>query len=319
MIDHQEIVGISEIRRAQTVLANQIRRTPIGSSQLLSRRFGLELFFKQEIFQKTGAFKVRGVLNKLHFMSPEEQSRGVIALSTGNHAQALAWSASRIGIRSTIVMPVNSAQSKIEATKGYGGEVVLTDRDLIQVSHEIQEKRKMTMVHPYDDPHVIAGQGTMGIEIFKDLPRIETIIVSVGGGGMLAGVATAIKNLSPQTRIVGVEPVGASSMYDSLKAKRVITPTTIDTVADGLAAPSAGDLTYQIISRLVDEFVIVSDAMIVKSMVMLLEYSKILVEPAAAATLAVILDQKIKFRKDERVLCLLCGGNIDMRILKELL
>ena len=211
------LITPSDIRAAREVIAGRIHRTPVVSSATLGERVGVRLHLKLEMFQKTGSFKPRGVLNKLHHLSAEETRRGVISLSAGNHAQALAWASARSGIASTIVMPATSVRSKIDATRMYGGEVILTEGDLLQACRTIQEERGLHLVHPFDDPMVIAGQGTVGLEILDDLPEVDVVFVGIGGGGLISGTATALKAGRPGVRVIGVEPEGAAAMSRSLE------------------------------------------------------------------------------------------------------
>lgn len=182
MGDRQPLIELDQVLAAQSRISERVHRTPMISSSYLSSVTGLDLHFKLELFQKTGSFKPRGVLNKLHHLTAEERERGVITVSAGNHGQALAWGASQVGVASTIVMPANAVESKVEATRGYGGEVVLTERGLLETMEEIRSERDLTLVHPFDDPHIIAGQGTVGLEIAEDAPRVENVVVGIGGG-----------------------------------------------------------------------------------------------------------------------------------------
>ncbi len=313
------LVELPQIVAAQKVIAGRLHHTPVMGSTSLSRRLGVNLFFKMELFQKTGSFKPRGVLNKLQHLTPQEKARGVITLSAGNHAQALAYAATFSGIRSTVVMPSGSIQGKIEATKGYGGEVILTEGNLLEECLRIQEERGLTLIHPFDDPLIIAGAGTVGMEILEDLPDVEAVIVGIGGGGLISGVATAIKSQKPATRIIGVEPVGAPGMTRSLQSGAPVHLDRIQTIADGLAAPFAGKYTLAHVQKYVDEIVLVSDEEIIEAMVLLLERCKVVAEPAAAATLAPLLAQKGGIAAGTTVVCLLSGGNIDRQRLRSIL
>src|SRR5687767_5693516 len=204
------LVSLDAIRDAQRAIAAHVHRTPVAGSSHLSARANARVVLKLELFQKTGSFKARGVVNTLRQLSDDERRRGVVSLSAGNHAQALAWGASRLGVRATIVMPVMAARSKVDATRGYGGEVIQTDGDLLATALQVQRARELTLVHPFDDPRVIAGQGTVGLEILEDVADVDVIIVACGGGGLISGVAAAAKALKPSVRVIGVEPVGAA-------------------------------------------------------------------------------------------------------------
>ena len=296
-----------------------MHRTPLLGSSYLGEQVGVQLSFKLELFQKTGSFKPRGVLNKLHHMSSEDRQKGVITLSAGNHAQALAWAATQSGISSTVVMPATSLRGKIEAARGYGGEVVLTDGDLLETCLTVQQERGLTLVHPFDDPKIIAGQGTVGAEILEDAPEVDAVIVGVGGGGLISGVATILKAEKPDVKVIGVEPEGASAMSQSLGRGEPVHLDRVDTIADGLAAPFAGEHTLAHVQSYVDELAIVSDEQIVEAMGLILERCKVLAEPAAASTLAALLSGKVSLPRGCRVVCVLSGGNVDRERLKVLL
>jgi threonine dehydratase len=315
----EPLVQLSDVLAAREVVAGKIHLTPVHGSAHLSADAGARVTLKLESFQKTGSFKVRGVLNKLHHLGPGERSRGVVTLSAGNHAQALAWGATRLGIPSVVVMPAGAVRSKIEATRGYGGEVVLTEGDLLSAVLEIQRDRDLVLVHPFDDPLVIAGQGTVGLEIVEQVPDVDLVVVGVGGGGLISGVATAVAALRPEARIVGVEPEGAAAMTRSLERGEPVQLDRLETVADGLAAPFAGRHTLAHVQRRVSEIVTVPDEAIVRGMRILLERCKVVAEPAAAAPLAALLDRRVAVDPDERVVLVVSGGNVDAERLKRLL
>jgi threonine ammonia-lyase medium form len=315
----RDLIEQDDILAAREVITGQVHRTPVMSSSYLGRQASVQLHFKLELFQKTGSFKPRGVLNKLHHLSPEDKQKGVITLSAGNHAQALAWAATRSGIPSTVVMPATSVRSKVEATRSYGGEVVLTEGDLLGTCLTIQKERSLTLVHPFDDPMIIAGQGTVGLEILEDVPEVDAVIVGVGGGGLISGIATALKAEKPEVKVIGVEPEGASAMTQSLQRGEPVHLDRVDTVADGLAAPFAGQHTLAHVQAYVDDLVIVSDQEIVEAMSLILERCKVVAEPAAASTLAALLSGKISLPRGSTVVCVLSGGNVDRERLKALL
>ncbi|MFQ6124170.1 MAG: threonine/serine dehydratase [Candidatus Heimdallarchaeota archaeon] len=314
-------VRLNDILKAQQVIGDYIHRTPMTSSTNLGQRIGVKLYFKAEVFQKTGSFKPRGALNKLYHMTEEEKEQGVITISAGNHAQGLAYAASLMGVNATVVMPLTAVKSKIKATKGYGAEVILhgTGKDLIAKCRQLQQERDLILVHPFDDPFIIAGQGTMGLEILEDVITPDMVVVPVGGGGLISGIATAIKSKNPNVKIIGVEPIGAAVMTQSLKQDMVISLNNIDTIADGLAAPFAGEYTLAHVKKYVDEIVLVSDKEIIAALRLILERCKILTEPAGAAGFAALLFKKIAIRKGTQVVCVLSGGNIDRSFLKEIL
>ena len=315
----ERLVELSDVIAARNVVAGRIHRTPVFESATLSAMTGTRLALKLESFQKTGSFKVRGVLNKLHHLSAEERRRGAVTLSAGNHAQALAWAARDLGIQAVVVMPAGAVRSKVEATRGYGGEVVLTEGDLLATCLEIQQARDLVLVHPFDDPLVIAGQGTVGIEIVEEVPDLEVILVGVGGGGLISGIATATAALRPGARVIGVEPEGAAVISRSLEAGEPLRLERLDTVADGLAAPFAGRHTLAHVRARVAQVVTVPDAAIVDAMRILLERCKLLAEPAASAPLAALIARRFVPPPGARVVCVVSGGNIDAERLKALL
>jgi threonine dehydratase len=305
------MIKLGDFTNAQRVIAGRVQRTPLMSSVTLGRRTNTHLRFKAEVFQKTGSFKPRGAINKLHHLTEEERRRGVITISSGNQAQGLAYAASLFGISATVVMPYTTPANKVNATKGYGAEVVLTEGALLPTCLEIQKERNLTMVHPFDDPHVVAGQGTIGLEILDDLPEVDVVFVPVGGGGLISGIATAIKLRKPAVKIVGVEPIGASAMWQSLQRKAVVNLDRMDTIAEALAAPFVGELNLALVQKYVDELVLVSDDEMIEAMGLLLEWCKLLTEPAGAAGFAALLFKKASIPGGSEVVCLLSGGNID--------
>ncbi len=312
LVDRQAILN------ARQHIATALHRTPIASSAFLSDRLGVRLSLKLELFQKTGSFKPRGVLNKLMHLSADERRKGVISLSAGNHAQAVSWAASRFGVASTLVMPQGSLQSKIDATRGYGGEVILTAENLLDTCLMIQRERDLTLIHPFDDPLVIAGQGTVGLEIIEDLPAVDVVVVGIGGGGLISGIATAIKTLNPYVKIIGVEPTGACAMSQSLEGGSPVHLNKVNTIADGLAAPFAGHHTLRHVQKYVDQVVTVDDREIAEAVKLIIERCKVIAEPAAAAGLAALLTDKIDLIPEQSILCVLSGGNLDIARLESL-
>ncbi|MGQ0539700.1 MAG: threonine ammonia-lyase [Gemmatimonadaceae bacterium] len=313
------LVTLRDIERARDVIDNRLHRTPTVPSTYLSERCGARVSLKLELFQRTGSFKPRGVLNALSALGADERRRGVISLSAGNHAQALAWGAKSLGIHATIVMPQAAERSKIEATRAYGGEVVLTDQDLLIACRQLQHERRLTLVHPFDDPLIIAGQGTVGLELVEDLPDVDLVLVACGGGGLLAGVAAAVKALRPGARVIGVEPEGANAMTRSLERGEPVSLERLDTVADGLAAPFAGRLTLAHVKALVDAMLVVPDSDIISALGVLLERCKVAAEPAGAAAVAPLLSGALAPDPGLHVAAVVCGGNIDRERLKALL
>ena len=318
MANSAELVSLDDIRNAAEVIAPNVHRTPATSSAYLGDLVGVELHLKMEMFQKTGSFKPRGVLNKMANLSDEEKRRGVVSLSAGNHAQALAYAAAMAGAPSVIVMPEGAVRAKVEATRGYGGEVILTDQDLLKTALEIQQERGMTLVHPFDDLHTIAGTGTLGLELLEDVPQVDVVICGIGGGGLISGVAAALKLQNPDTKMIGVEPEGAPGMTLALAKGEPVHMTTLSTVADGLAAPFVGQHNLDHVRTFVDDVITVQDSQIVEAMRLLLERVKVLAEPAGAASLAALLSGQTGLRGGETVMCVLSGGNVDSARLVEL-
>ncbi|MFW6102655.1 MAG: threonine/serine dehydratase, partial [Chloroflexota bacterium] len=277
------MIELGDVTRAQQIIKGRVHRTPLISSMTLGKRTDTHLHFKVEVLQKTGSFKPRGAINKLHHLTEEERRKGVITISSGNFAQGLAYAASLLGTSATVVMPHTTPPNKVNAARGYGAEVVLTEGDLLATCLEVQKKRNLTFVHPFDDAHMVAGHGTIGLEILEDLPQVDVVFVPVGGGGLISGIASAMKLKKPVVKIVGVEPVGASAMWQSLQQRAVVHLDRTDTVADGLAAPFVGELNLASVQKYVDELVLVSDDEIIKGLCLILERCKLLTEPAGAA------------------------------------
>lgn len=308
--------SLDDVRRAREAIAGRVHRTPLLSSRSLAAHAGQPSFLKAENLQKTGSFKPRGALNRLGLLSHEERARGVITFSAGNHAQALAWAASAAGIRATVVMPAEADPGKVAAARGYGAEVI-QHASFADEAARLQAARGLTMVHPFDDPGIIAGAGTVGLEIVEDLPDLATLVVAIGGGGLLSGCAVAVRALCPTARIVGVEPEGADTMARSLASGHPESGRP-RTVADGLAAPYAGINTYAVVRDLVDEVVVIPDAAIVAGMRFLLERAKLLAEPAGAAAVAAVLAGVVR-PADGPLVALISGGNVSLERLKTLL
>jgi threonine dehydratase len=312
------LVALEDVRAAGRAIAGRVRRTPMMRSTQLSARLEVDLQLKLELFQKTGSFKVRGALNRMLKLSADERRRGVVTISAGNHAQAVAWGAREIGTKAVVVMYAGAVKSKVEATRGYGGEVIQSERDLLDVAHELQQERNLVMVHPFDDPAIIAGAGTVGDEILDDAPEADAILVGVGGGGIVSGIAVAAKARRPATRVIGVEPEGAAAMRLSLDRGSPQKLERMSTIADGLAAPWAGALTFAHVRGLGVEIVTVPDAAIAEAMWLTIERCKVLAEPAAAAGMAALVAGAVSLPKGARAVCVLTGGNVDRERLKSL-
>ncbi len=314
-------VTIDDVRAAAARIAPFIHRTPIFDSATLSRLTRTRLGLKAENLQRTGAFKARGALNAILNLTPEQRVRGVITLSAGNHGQGLAYAAQIIGIRCVVFMPEHAVPTKVAAVRGYGAEArfAASMETVFAAMDEYRAAHGLHYVHPFGDPDIIAGQGTVGLEILEVSPDVETIAVCVGGGGLLAGIAVAAKSIKPSVRIVGVEPEGAPVVTRSLVAGYPVTIEKITTVADGLAAPFAAAISQRLIERHVDDVVIVNDDEILAALRLILERTKMLVEPAGAAATAAFLTAKAGAADGSRAIATLSGGNIDFDKLKRLL
>ncbi len=308
-------VSIDQIRAAAETIEGAVIRTPLVPAPRLSQRLGAEVFLKLENLQVTGSFKDRGAFNKLKALSPAEAEAGVIAMSAGNHAQGVAYHARRLGIPSVIVMPEFAPFSKVERTRGFGARVELTGDTLdasAVAAREIAEREGLTFVHPYDDEAIIAGQGTIGLEMLADEPGLETIVVPIGGGGMLAGIGLAARALKPGIELVGVEAENFASMYQAVNG---LPPTAGGTtLADGIAVKNPGALTRPVIEALGAEIVLVDEQAIETAVVLLCELQKLVAEGAGAAGLAALLARPERFR-GRKVGIVICGGNIDIRLL----
>jgi threonine dehydratase len=312
------MISLSDVQDARDRVAEVARHTPLEYSHTFSEMSGAEVNLKLENFQRTGSFKIRGAMNRIATLSAAEKDAGVVTASAGNHAQGVALAATRAGVDSKIVMPEHAPISKVKATRRYGGEVVLhgVDYDEAQArAHEIEAAEGRTYVHAFDDPMVMAGQGTIGLEIVEDCPDLDTVVVGIGGGGLISGIATAVKAQLPDARVVGVQAEGASSAARSLEKGSVYELDHVDTIADGIATRRIGDRPFEVIDERVDEVVTVTDEEIAVSVTYLLERSKTLVEGAGAVPLAALLSHQFDYEESEVVVPALCGGNIDMNTL----
>ncbi|RLE61216.1 MAG: threonine ammonia-lyase [Thermoprotei archaeon] len=308
------------IREALQVLRPIIHTTPLTLSRTFSKMAGGEVYLKLENLQKTGAFKVRGAYFKLSKLSGENVTR-VVAASSGNHAQGVAYSASLLGIKATIVMPKYTPFFKIEATKSYGADVILhgeTYDDAYAKALEISKRENIPFIHPFEDPDIIAGQGTIGVEIYEKLEDADIVVVPVGGGGLISGIAVALKKLNPDIKVIGVQPSGAPSMYLSYHEKKLVTTPHVFSIADGVIVKKPGELTFKLVSELVDDMVLVDDKEIAHAVFMLLERAKVVAEPAGALSLAAILSNKIDVR-EKKVVAVISGGNIDPSLLARII
>jgi threonine dehydratase len=308
------MIPLSEICAAADRLAGTIHRTPVLSSQSIGAPAGVELRLKCECFQKTGSFKPRGALNKVLSLSSADRGRGLVTVSAGNHAQAVAWAARHVGSPCVVVMPTSAPRSKLDAVRGYGAEVVLHDdrATLFDKLREVERERGLTFVHPFDDPVVLAGAGTVGLEIAQDVPDVDIVIVPVGGGGLMGGVASAIKAAAPRARVVAVELEAGPGLGPALAAgKAVPVPRPADTLADGMTPPFVGALPLDIARAYVDEIVTVTEAEIALAMRLLMTRAKLYVEGSGAAATAALIAGKLKAPAGARVVSIVSGGNVD--------
>jgi len=314
-----EILTLAHIQNARQRIAPCVRRTPLTASAVLSERLKTNVYVKLELFQKTGSFKVRGAFNKALGLSAEERGQGLVAVSGGNHAQAVAYAARTLGLKSVILMPESTPANYVDATRGYGAEIHFAASVGAAFAEVAEyERQGWAYIHPFDDPVVIAGQGTIGLEILDDVPQVTDIIVSVGGGGLIGGIATAVRSLKPTVRVWGVETEGADCMSKSLAAGHIVTLETITSIARTLGAPAPSEMTLVMAQTLLESVTVVSDAEALTALRFLLERLKVLTEPAASCTLAAADRLKDQFSKERHVVLLLCGGNMPFEDLARL-
>lgn len=313
---------LADIRAAYERIHAHILRTPLQGSQTLSRMAGAKIHLKCENLQKTGSFKARGALNRILQLEQSERRRGVVAASAGNHAQGVAYAGAIAGVNVTVVMPVSAAIAKIEATRGYGADVVLAGEDYAAAfrhAAKLARRSRATLVPAFDDDRVIAGQGTVGVEILEDLPGVEIVVVPVGGGGLAAGIAAAIAPIAPRVQVIGAQAELASTLVPSLRARRRIAATPAPTIADGLATSSIGARPWRILRRRLRCAVTVGEAEIAAAILLLLERAKLVVEGAGATALAACLGPLRRAIAGRRVAVVLSGGNIDVNVLDRIL
>ncbi|MCK2220978.1 threo-3-hydroxy-L-aspartate ammonia-lyase [Actinomadura sp. ATCC 31491] len=319
---HALPVTLDDVHDAAARIKGVAHRTPVLRSRTLDAMAGAEVFVKCENFQRIGAFKFRGAYNAVSRLTPEQLARGIAAYSSGNHAQAVALAARELGSSAVIVMPEDSPRSKREATAGYGAEIVTYDRyagDRVAIGEALAAERGLTLIPPYEHPHVIAGQGTATLELIEEVGELDALVVPVGGGGLIAGSATAAKGLLPGVRVIGVEPEAGDDTKRSLAAGERVTIPVPRTIADGQAAEIPGELTFSINRHLVDEVVLVSDDEIRQAMRVAFERMKMVVEPSGATPLAALLAGRLAPRPPRRVGVIVSGGNVDVRRFAELL
>jgi threonine dehydratase len=317
----EEVVSFRRILEARRKIRNLVTKTPTYLSNFFSQRTGAEVYLKLECFQPVGVFKIRGAVNKICSLSSSELERGLVTASSGNHGLAVAYAAKIYGAKAVVVVPENAVKEKVEAIDSYGAEIVKYGKDYDEAyskALEIQKEAGTTFVHPFDDPFVIAGQGTVGLELLDDVPDLNAIIVPIGGGGLISGVSIAAKTLNPQLRIVGVQSEGAPAVYRSWRAGKIVEVDSVNTVADGLAARKPLELTFGIIKRYVDAILLVSEEEIGDAVLALLHKAHILAEPSGAASLAALLF-KYHPKPKEKVAVIVSGANISIDYLASLL
>lgn len=314
-------ISFDQVKAAAERIAGVANRTPVLTSRTVDRLTGYQVYFKAENFQRVGAFKFRGAYNALSRLSQAEKARGVVTHSSGNHAQGIALAAKLLGIPATIAMPTDAPASKLAATRGYGAEVVLYDRqtqERAEVSGQLAEARDLTFIHPYDHPHIMAGQGTAALELLEEVPALDVLVAPIGGGGLLSGCATAARALKPDIRLYGVETEESNDWWLSFQRNERVKIPPPATIADGMRTRQPGRLTFPVVRQLVEEILLVSDAQVIEAMLFMLTRMKILVEPTGAVAPAAVL-RKLVGPPGSRVGVIISGGNIDPPLLADLI
>jgi threonine dehydratase len=314
-------ISLADVAAARERLRGAIYYSPCAHSQMLSAITGQQVYLKLENLQMTGSFKERGALNRIALLTPEQVKRGVVAASAGNHAQGVAYHATKRGIRSLIVMPLATPLVKVTATRGFGAEVVLHGANYDEAYEEARRicaAEDMTFIHPFDDPAVMAGQGTIGLEMIEQIPGLEAVVVPIGGGGLIGGIACAIKESNPKIKVVGVQTSRLPSMAVAIEQHRPVTIDPATTIADGIAVRRAGEITFPVVEKYVDEIVTVDEDEIASSILVLLEREKTLAEGAGATALAALLQKRTSL-KNAKTGVLVCGGNIDVTLLSRII
>lgn len=317
----EQFPGRREFEAAHARVREHAYHTPLLTSRTLTEYSGFDIRLKAEMFQRTGSYKLRGPLNKFPQLSEEQRRRGVICSSAGNHAQGVALAARIHGMKAVVVMASNATPSKVAATKGYGAEVVLHGAiwdEANERAKELVQERGLTYIHPFDDLQLIAGQGTVGLEILEDWPEADVIVVPIGGGGLISGISLAARTITPRVRIIGVESSGAPGMLRSVAAGHVVTLDAVDCVIDGLRVKRVGEHNLAIVRHAVDEIVTLPDAQIFEAMLWVMQHCKLVVEGAAAAPVGAVLQGLIKAAPGARVVCVLSGGNVGLDQLRGL-
>ena len=314
-------VSLKEIQEARETLKGVICRTGLAYSNIISEMSGNNVYLKMENLQRTGSFKLRGAYNKVANLSESEKKNGVIASSAGNHAQGVALAATTFGIKSTIVMPKHTPLSKVSATRGFGAKVVLYGDvydDAYAEAKRIQAEENATFVHPFNDPIVMAGQGTIALELLDDLPEVEVVVVPIGGGGLISGIAVALKTLKPSLKIIGVQTKNCPGMAESIAQKHIVTVDGIPSIADGITVKTPGDLSFEIVQRYVDDIVVVDEEEIASAILLLLEKVKTVAEGAGAASIAAVLN-RLSGYKNKKIAAIISGGNIDVNTMTRII
>lgn len=308
-------VSLSEFQEAAKYVSAHAYHTPLLTSRLLSEETGFDIRLKAEMFQRGGSYKVRGPLNKFRHLTSEQRQRGVICSSAGNHAQGVAIAASVYKMKAVVVMASNATQSKVDATRAYGAEVVQYGTiwdEANEKSRQLAQERGLTYIHPFDDLQLITGQGTLGLEVYQDFPQVDVAVVPIGGGGLISGVSMALKASNPKIKIIGVESSDGPAMKKSVEAGRLITLDKIETIIDGLRVKRVGENTFAVVQRFVDEIVALPDREIFDAMIWIMSRCKLVVEGAAAAPVAALLHGLIKAPAGSRVVAVLSGGNVNL-------
>jgi len=311
----------ADFQAARAIAHPYIHRTPILPSGTLSELTGANILLKAELFQRTGSYKIRGPLNVLSKMSAENKARGIICASAGNHAQGVAYAARVHKVPVTVVMSVNAPAAKVNATRGYGATVIQCGDiwdDAYAHSREIQAERGLTYIHPFDDLQLIAGQGGVGLEISEDVPNVDYVIVPIGGGGLISGVAMAIKAAHPNAKVIGVESIGAPAMSRSVAEGKRVVLESVTSIIDGLVVRQVGENTLWVVQNFVDDIVLVDDTDVFDSVVWLMERSKLVAEGAAAATVAALRTGKLTIPSGKTAVCVLSGGNLKLEHVRQL-
>ena len=315
-------LNLADIEAARRRIRDDVYFTPCERSAAISTLTGQQVYLKLENRQMSGSFKERGALHKILTLLPAQSARGVIAASAGNHAQGVSYHATRRGIRATIVMPQTTPLVKVTATRGFGAEVVLHGANYDEAFAEAMRRRDaedLTFIHPFDDPVVIAGQGTIGLELLEQVPQLEAVVVPIGGGGLIGGIACAVKSINPGIRVVGVQTARLPSMQAAVTAKAPVTLEAATTIADGIAVRRAGSVTLPLVERFVDEIVTVEEDEIASAILLLLEREKMLAEGAGATALAALLQKRTSIPEGAKTAVLVCGGNIDVTLLSRII